>query len=204
MTVKTLPVMNKLLVDQVTMRVIWIAPYPLSIVPIIDPTLNYRTHLGVIPPALYQEYNQFKLFFDTTSQSLEVIDLPFKNQEEKDQASLLRLKCQIYMLLNSAFNVYSTRMNIENTNYLRSIDDKTRNDWIDVYQETFNCSKESAEKLLDFKISEHKRSIFIIESARFKMVTGIIQSKTMNELKFVFDTTNIKVFNTTPLEMFKS
>lgn len=197
-----LPPMNKILVDQATDRVIWLAPGPFSVVPILDPTLNYRTPLGTIAQNLYQEYNQFRLFYDVNSQSLKASDLPFETAAEKEKAVLLRYKCQIFGLLNSAFNVYAERMNLPSSKHLELVNDQTRDDWIEVYQESYECSKDSATKLLDFKLTEYKSSSFLIESARMKMIAGITKAKTLQELKFVFDTTNIKVFNYNPIKIF--
>jgi hypothetical protein len=196
MTNNVSPTPNKILVDQSTDRVIWIGPYS-YIVPVIDPTLNYRI-VGNITDELYKEYTQFRLFFDIAAQTFKVADLAFENIEKQEKAILLRLKCQTFIALNNAFNFYSEKMNIKNQNYLESIDDYTKDDWAKIYEEIFKCPKKLADKLLDFKITEHKKLNFLIESSRFKMIEQIIKAKTINELKFVYDTTNIKVFNTNP------
>jgi hypothetical protein len=193
-------ILNKLLVDQATEQVIWIAPGPNSVLPMLDSNLNYRIYFGLISTDLYQEYNRFRLFYDVAARSLTVMDGP--PTVDKEKLVLLRYRCQVFHILNSTFNVFIERMNLPNSKYIESINDITRNSWITVYQETFSCSKEEASKLLDFKITEYQKSTFMIESARFKMISEITKAKSVDELKFIYDTNNIKVFNVNSIKLF--
>jgi len=203
MNQRTIPAHRfKMLVDAVTEQIVWLSYVPNIITPIIEPSLNYRGYRGHPGLDVYKEYEQFKLFYVPKSKSLIVKDYPFETKQEEERIQFLRYKCQIFEVLNNLFIYYSERMDLVNTEYLGSVNSSLKDEWIDVYEETYNCSKENAVKLLDFKINEYQKSKFILESARMKMVQSLKDVKNTNDLKFIYDTTSIKLFNVDGMPIF--
>jgi hypothetical protein len=185
----------RMLVDQANERIIWLTVNPLATLPVIQPGFNYRNYYGPISKDDYVNYNNFDLFYNVPSKSLRFSKLPFESEQTKNNAIVARYRCQAFGLLNNVFNFHVERYNLSNSRYLESIDNESKDDWVTTYQNIFNCSKDSASKLLDFKISEHKKSNFKLESARLEMITKLNFAKTTDEIKFILDTTNIKLMN---------
>jgi hypothetical protein len=203
MNQRTIPAQRfKMLVESVTEQIVWLSYMPGAIPPIIDPSLNYRSFTGHPSIDVYKEYEKFKLFYVPNTKSLVIKEQPFETKQEEERIKFLRYKCQVFDLLNGLFSFYSERMDLPNTFYLESVEGPLQDEWINVYEDTYNCSKEDAVKLLNFKISEYQKSSFIIKSAKLKMIESVKNAKTIDDLKFIFDTTNIKLFNVDSMPIF--
>ena len=203
MNQKTIPAQRfKMLVDSVTEQIVWLSYIPKVIPPIVDPSLNYRSFVGYPSFDVYKEYEKFKLFYVPNTKSLLIKDQPFETKKEAEKIQFLRYKCQIFDILNGLFGFYGERIDLPNTTYLDSVNGPLKDEWISTFEDTYNCSKENASKLLDFKISEYQKSNFIIESARLQMVESLKNAKTIADLKFMYDTTNIKLFNVDSISLF--
>jgi hypothetical protein len=191
-----------MLVDAITDQVVWLSYIPKVIPPIVDPSLNYKNYRGHPEFDVTQEYLKFKLFFDMPNKSLIVKEQPFDTKQEEERIRFLRDKCQVFDVSNGLYIFYGERIDLPNTSYLHSVPESFKNEWISVYEDTYGCSKENAVKLLDFKINEYQRSYFTIESARLQMLEDLKNAKTTDELKFIYDTTNIKMFNVDGIQLF--
>jgi hypothetical protein len=203
MNQRTIPAQRfKMLVDSVTEQIVWLSYMPGAIPPIVDPSLNYRSFIGHPSIDVYKEYEKFKLFYVPNTKSLVVKDQPFETTQEEERIKFLRYKCQVFDTLNGLFAFYSERIDLLNTVYLESVNSSLKDEWVGVYEDTYNCSKENAVKLLDFKINEYQKSNFIIKSAKLQMMESLKNAQTIDDLKFVFDTTNIKLFNVDSIPIF--
>jgi hypothetical protein len=203
MNQRTIPAQRfKMLVDSVTEQIVWLSYMPGAIPPIIDPSLNYRSFIGHPGIDVYKEYEKFKVFYVPNTKSLLIKDQPFETKQEEERIKFLRYKCQVFDTLTGLFAFYSERIDLLNTVYLESVHGPLKDEWVRVYEDTYNCSKENAIKLLDFKINEYQKSNFIIKSAKLQMMELLKNAKTIDDLKFVYDTTNIKLFNVDSIPIF--
>jgi hypothetical protein len=203
MNQRTIPAQRfKMLVDSVTEQIVWLSYIPGVITPIIDPSLNYRSFIGHPGFDVYKEYEKFKVFYVPNTKSLLIKDFPFETKQEAERIQFLRYKCQIFDILIGLFKFYGERIDLTSTSYLESANGPLKDEWISVYETTYNCSRDNASKLLDFKIKEYQKSNFIIESAKLQMIESLKNAKTIDDLKFIYDTTNIKLFNVDSIPVF--
>jgi hypothetical protein len=182
-------------VDQANDRIIWLTTNIYNKLPLLQPGINYRNYYGEISQDDWINYKNFNLFYDVKNKSLKYFDLPFVSDEEKTFIEVSRYRCQAFAHLNNIFNFHVERYNLPNNSYLESICEHAKEDWIGAYQKIFDITMDNASKLLDFKIIEHNRSIFKLESTRLETMTKLKNATTKLEIKSILDITNIKLMN---------
>lgn len=171
----------KLLVDQISGHVVWMVYHTEYNVPIFDSSLNYLYFRGTIVSGTWDTYLNFNLKFDTNTKKLikSVID----NESELSRLKLLRLKAEYINFIDNRIKAtYEKHGALASTKFYNNLQ-SCPDFWIDFFTEKYKCSRQSAIKLLNFKIEEYKILESRLEFIRYNFTERISLSKTIQEVE---------------------
>lgn len=195
----------KCLVDQVSLQVVWLKMRPDSTpVPKADPSLNYYRleglDLGVKEP--WTEYVNYSLYYagpgKFSSNQAKLSPAEFK------RIQLLRGKATALDSLDSFLNILYEKFDMGEHSGLHQTQlahGVISPQWINFFANEYNCSADSAKKLIEFKIDEWRNIQFTLESIREQTRNQIRKAENLDQVteihslactKLIFNKVNIK------------
>lgn len=177
---------------QLTGHVVWLSQEPIkgivsnSRVPLCVPGIDYLTYIGPGPGDVQTFYGALKNYKLVCSMSNSPLMFELENLPEEfvDRMKLYRIKCYAIQAIQ---NTVSWAME-KNGLYMNPIIDPDLDfDSISaLYQKHHSLTKESADKLLQFKFEEHQDGIKNIKYTQIDAELAVTNAKSVSEVSNIY------------------